>query len=226
MQPYFLPYIGYFQLMAAVDKLVLLDTVTYIKGGWVNRNRLLVADSVKWLTLPLLHSSSNKRICDLEIASDELWKKRALRTIEQSYAKSPHAGRWIAWSEAFFSGATGRLSEFLHATLVSLRDHFELDCEIVATDEHYDTGGLVGVDRLISICRQENADTYVNSIGGQSLYSREQFKSCGIDLCFLQATIPDLEIRGQATGDLSILHLLMHMEVDAVSELCKTVRYK
>ena len=226
MQPYFLPYIGYFQLMAAVDKLVLLDTVTYIKGGWVNRNRLLVADAVKWLTVPLLHSSSNKRICDLEIASDELWKKRTLRTIEQSYAKTPYAGRWIAWSEASLSSATGRLSEFLYATLVSLRDSFRLDCEIVPTDEHYGTDGLAGVERLVSICRQENADTYVNPIGGQSLYSREQFTSCGIDLCFLQATIPEFEIRGQATGDLSILHLLMHMEVDAVSKLCKTVRYK
>src|SRR5512140_19777 len=89
MQPYFLPYIGYFQLMAAVDKFVVFDDVNYINRGWINRNRLLLNGGAHTFTVPLRGASQNKLICDIELAEDDGWRDKLLRTISQSYAKTP-----------------------------------------------------------------------------------------------------------------------------------------
>ena len=78
MQPYFAPYIGYFQLIAAVDVFVVLDDVNYIKGGWINRNKVLCHGKPTWLTVPLQGASPNKKIFELEIAPDNGWKKKML----------------------------------------------------------------------------------------------------------------------------------------------------
>ena len=89
MQPYFLPYIGYFQLMAAVDKFVLLDDVNFINRGWINRNRIAVNDEPYWITIPLAKASQNRLINELEIIDDPSWKRKVVRTVELNYKRAP-----------------------------------------------------------------------------------------------------------------------------------------
>ena len=62
MQPYLFPYLGYFQLIAAVDKFVFYDDVNFIKNGWINRNRLLISGKVNYITIPLSGASSFLKI--------------------------------------------------------------------------------------------------------------------------------------------------------------------
>ncbi len=89
MQPYFFPYIGYFQLINSVDKFVILDDVNYIKKGWINRNYILVNSKPCLFTIPLVKPSQNKLINETEIAFESNWKKKFLKTIETGYAKAP-----------------------------------------------------------------------------------------------------------------------------------------
>ena len=85
MQPYFLPYLGYWQLMARADRFVVYDDVNFIKGGWINRNRILVNGAPVYVTIPVEKVSQHKKICDCRIASGR-WREKLLRSIEMSYA--------------------------------------------------------------------------------------------------------------------------------------------
>ncbi|MCG8584009.1 MAG: WbqC family protein [Pirellulales bacterium] len=89
MQPYFLPYLGYFQLISLVDKSILLDDVSYMKGGSINRNGILVHQIPRWITIPLFKASRNRMIREIEVVPDHSWMSRMLRCIENAYAKAP-----------------------------------------------------------------------------------------------------------------------------------------
>src|SRR5688500_18274261 len=89
MQPYLFPYIGYIQLMSAVDHLVFLDDVAYINKGWINRNRSLQNGKDHLFTVPLLGASQNRLINSIEIADDGKWRTKFLRTIQMAYSKAP-----------------------------------------------------------------------------------------------------------------------------------------
>ena len=87
MQPYFFPYIGYFQIINAVDKFILYDDVNYIKGGWINRNNILQNNEKKLITLKLAGSSPNKLINEIFVGNNS---NKLLKTIKQSYSKAPY----------------------------------------------------------------------------------------------------------------------------------------
>jgi hypothetical protein len=89
MQPYIFPYIGYFQLIKAVDKFVIYDDVNFINRGWINRNRILVNGKDSLFTIPLKEASQNKLINDIDVNWDDAWKSKWLKTLEQSYKKAP-----------------------------------------------------------------------------------------------------------------------------------------
>ena len=89
MQPYIFPYIGYFQLIKAVDKFVLYDDVNFINRGWINRNRILVNGQDSMFTIPLKDASQNKLINEIDVNWDNNWKGKFLKTIEQAYKKAP-----------------------------------------------------------------------------------------------------------------------------------------
>ena len=87
MQPYFVPYIGYWQLMNAVDKYVIYDDVNFIKRGWINRNNILVNGKAQLFTISLNRASQNRLINEIEIGDDF---QNFLRTIEMAYKKAPY----------------------------------------------------------------------------------------------------------------------------------------
>ena len=89
-QPYFSPYLGYFQLINAVDVYVSYDDVNFIKGGWINRNRVKVNGSNMIFNIPLIKQSSFKKINETYIDWDNRGIDKFLKTINQSYNKSPH----------------------------------------------------------------------------------------------------------------------------------------
>ena len=90
MQPYFFPYIGYWQLMHAVDSYVIYDDVNYIKGGWINRNRILVNGEVKYFNLQLSGASPNKKINEICVTGNTLVNNKNLRILEAAYKKAPY----------------------------------------------------------------------------------------------------------------------------------------
>ena len=88
MQPYFLPYIGYWNLIQAVDKFIIPDDVNFIKGGWINRNKIIVGGRPFWVSIPLVGVSQNKLIYDLDILADNGWRERVRKTVQETYSNS------------------------------------------------------------------------------------------------------------------------------------------
>ncbi len=137
MQPYFLPYIGYFQLMAAVDKFVMLDDVNYINRGWVNRNRLLLDGSARTFTLPIRSASQNKLICDIELVGEQSWRDKMIRTVRHAYGQAPCYAHVSALIERLVNYPSMRLDEFLLNSLRVITRYLSLEVEIESTSRVY-----------------------------------------------------------------------------------------
>ncbi|GAB3544908.1 WbqC family protein [Spirosoma fluminis] len=225
MQPYFLPYIGYMQLMNAVDTFVLYDDVAFINRGWVNRNRLLINGQEYLFTVPLKDASQNKRINEVHLADDPKWRSKLLKTIEQGYRKAPHYGAVMPITEKIINFATDSIAELIWNSLVELSSYLGLTTRLVASSAVYNNGQLKAQERILDICRQERATRYINPIGGTELYDKPTFTQSGIELCFIQSRRVEYPQFKRPDGShtfvpwLSILDILMFNDIATVKTM-------
>lgn len=217
MQPYFLPYIGYFQLLAAVDKFVVLDDVNLIRRGWVNRNRLLLGGAAHTFTVPLCGASQNRLICEMELDESQDWRERLLRTFRHAYGKAPCYAQVWPLLERVVGYPAKRLDEYLLYSIREIANHLLLPTKIEGSSRIYGNTQLKAQDRILDICRQEGAEVYVNPIGGVDLYGRDSFRARGIELRFLRSRpLAYAQGKGEHVPWLSIIDVLMYNEPDVV----------
>ena len=210
MQPYLFPYIGYFQLVAAVDKFVFYDDVNFIKNGWINRNRLYLAGEVRYITAPLTGASPFLKINQIEVQNNGLWQKKMLESLRHSYSKAPNfavVNELI--SDVLFSKKTC-IGDIAADSVIMVSKFLDLATKFSNSATCYGNENLHGSERVIDICKREQAEKYFNLPGGRELYNRELFKKNNIDLLFIT---PNLE-RYQQLGTefhagLSIIDVLM-----------------
>jgi hypothetical protein len=220
MQPYFFPYIGYFQLMASVNTFVVFDDVAFINRGWINRNRISVNGDAHMITVPLHRASQNRLICEIELAEEGAWRTKMLRTIEQSYRRAPQFARIFPLVERIVCHKANNLADFLLHGLIAMRDHLGLATRIAPTSRVYANSELKGQERIIDICRKENVSTYVNAAGGKALYDPVAFAAAGFQLFFLQAGLMEYKsIGGTFIPALSIIDVLMSNDEIAVEQI-------
>lgn len=224
MQPYFLPYIGYFQLMAAVDKFVVFDDVNFINRGWINRNRILVGGKEAMVTVPLAKASQNQKINEIDVVRDYPWQGKLLRTIEQSYKRAPHFEEVFPLMRTVIEAPATNLASFVTQSLVSVTDWLGIRCELLPTSSVYANTQLKGQARILDICRQERATHYFNLPSGKDLYDKVAFAAQGVALQFIQ---PLPVAYAQKTPEfvpwLSILDVLMFNGRQATSDMLKSV---
>lgn len=217
MQPYFLPYIGYVQLMDAVDTFVLYDDVAFINRGWINRNRLLINGQEYLFTVPLKDASQNKRINEVMLADDPKWRGKLLKTVEQGYRKAPHYGTVMPLTEKIVNFATDSIADLVHNSLIELNQYLGLTTRLVASSSVYENSQLKAQERILDICRQEGATRYINPIGGMELYDKPTFAQAGIELNFIQAKRADYpQFKNDFVPWLSMLDALMFCNVPAI----------
>jgi len=217
MQPYFFPYIGYWQLIHAVDRFVIYDDVNYIKGGWINRNRILINEKPAYITVPLHQSSPNKCIYDITLQPGTFWRDKLVKMVEITYRKAPHFDEVFPVMEGLIRYEAQNLADYLTHQLLSLSAFMKIKTEFVATSRCYANNGLSGQSRLLDINKREGATTYINPQGGQALYDAEVFRHAGIDLKFI--VMRPLTYRQGASGffpNLSIIDSLMEIGPDEV----------
>lgn len=223
MQPYFFPYLGYFQLMAEVDTFVIYDDVNFINRGWINRNQINLNGVAHLFTVPLKQASQNRLICDIDLADDALWRSKIVKTIRQAYARSPQFERVFPLVEQIAQHSASNLADYLRHSLTRLRDHLGLATQIVDTSRHYENADLKARARIIDICRREQANTYVNAIGGLELYRRDDFEQHGMQLQFLKPALPHYAQAGKEfIAGLSIIDVLMCNDAATVTEMLKS----
>jgi hypothetical protein len=220
MQPYFLPYIGYFQLLRAVDVFVVYDDVQFMKGGWIERNRMLVNGAPHWFRLTLEKASHKLDINRRFFAEDiDSQKKALLYKVHCAYAKAPHCAESMALLEEILAGDERNVAAMLARSLRILCRHLAIDTELRLSSEMVKNAGLTGEARVIDMVQQQGAGHYVNAAGGQALYDRENFAHHGIRLSFLQSRpIAYRQYGHDFVPWLSILDVLMFNSVEQTRE--------
>jgi hypothetical protein len=219
MQPYFFPYIGYWQLIYAVDRFVIYDDVNFIKKGWINRNRILINGEPGYITIPLVGASQNKRICDIEMQTSAHWRNKMLKSIEFNYRKSPFFDEIFGEINRLISNPATNLAQFLAQSLEDIATLLGISTEFVRSSRDYGNSSLRGQDRILDICDREGATSYINAPGGQALYDTASFANANIDLCFSSGRIsPYPQRAGEFVPNLSIIDALMEVGVSGVCE--------
>ncbi len=216
MQPYFLPYIGYFQLVSAVDLFVVYDNIKFTKKGWINRNRLLQNGAAATFTLPLKKGSDSLEVRERELSAD-FDRDKLLRRFEGAYRRAPHFARTFPLLESVVRHPDSNLFGYLHHALVRTCRHLGLSTEIKRSSEIAADHSLKNQDRVLAVCAAVGARTYVNAIGGAELYSKEAFRARGVELKFVRAKPFEYPQFGAAFApSLSIVDVLMFNPLDAV----------
>jgi len=207
MQPYFFPYIGYFQLINAVDKFVVYDDVNYIKQGWINRNNILANGEKRLITLEVRGASSFKAINQVQVGGN---RGKLVKTIAQSYAKAPFFAEAFPVIEKSIVCPEDGLADYLTTGLSNVAEYLQIKTEIIISSKIEKDNSLAGQDKVLHICRLLGADEYLNAIGGMELYSREEFSKNSINLKFIRTenVIYDQRIK-TFLPNLSIIDALM-----------------
>jgi hypothetical protein len=220
MQPYLLPYLGYFQLLHSVDTFVLLDEVAFINRGWINRNRLLVNGTAHLFTIPLAGSSQNKLIQDLRLHPEDRARRKLLATIRQAYRGAPEFERAFPLVAEILLSQEADLTTLVFTSLNLINAYVGRPVPLVRSSALARPDQAAGQARIIAICQHLGAREYVNMAGGAALYAAPDFAAQGIKLTFLQ---PVLTPYGQGSGafvpGLSILDVLMHNSPVRIREL-------
>jgi hypothetical protein len=222
MQPYLFPYVGYFQLIHAVDRFVVADDLAFIKQGWINRNRLLINGEPAYFTVPLKRHPSDALIREVEIAADpqRRWPTAMLRTIENFYRRAPSFERVFPMVQKVIGGPFTRIADMARASIREVCASLDVVTSIVDSSAAYANAHLKGQDRVLDTCLAEGATTYVNAPGGRALYSPEAFAARGIRLQFVRTGAIDYrQFDRPFVASLSIIDLLMFTTADEARAL-------
>jgi hypothetical protein len=226
MQPYFFPYVGYFQLIGAVDKFVFYDDVNFIKNGWINRNRLYLAGDVRYITVPLSGASPFEKINQVAVLPGDGWRQKMLESVRHSYSKAPHFEVVNELLSSVVLANEHRIGELAKKSVIAVCDYLGLQTEFVMTSVDYANESLSGTERVLDICAREGARDYINLPGGRALYDDGVFRNRGLALHFIQPRLtPYKQFSPEFEAGLSMLDVLMFNSSDAVaSMLCEQVQ--
>ena len=183
VQSNYIPWKGYFDLIHAVDEFVLFDTAQYTRRDWRNRNRIKTPGGLLWLTIPVASKGRYlDAISDIEV-SDRTWNERHWRTIAANYARAPHYQTVApALEELFLDCTEVRLSSINYrflkgiCSLLGIQTHFSRSSDYALADGP--------TEKLVGICVQAGAGTYVSGPAGSSYIDAAQFRDAQIDLTF------------------------------------------
>jgi hypothetical protein len=216
MQPYFLPYIGYFQLLASVDRFIVYDNIKYTKKGWINRNRMLLNGVDAVFSLPLKKDSDALDVVDRELAVD-FDRCKLLNQFRGAYRHAPQFESTYFVLERIVHYEDINLFRYIHHSIVRLCEHIGINTEIWVSSDIAIDHKLKGQDKVLAMCKTVGASIYINTIGGFELYAKEDFRNQGIDLKFIKARPFEYEQGGAAFVPwLSIVDVLMFNPLDTV----------
>lgn len=221
MQPYLFPYLGYFQLISAVDIFVLSDDLQYINKGWVNRNRILVDGKGKMITFPLKKDSHLAKIQDRALADDfSHHASRSLKTIFQAYSKAPCFKEVYPLVERLVNHPEKNLARYVENSIREICRYLRIETSLILSSDLQTDPALNAQDRLIWTGKKLNADTYINPIGGIDLYNFDDFKCNGIELKFHRMDdISYRQFKREFVPFLSIIDVMMFNDVPALRKL-------
>ena len=219
MQPYLLPYIGYFQLIYSSDLFLIYDDVTYIKQGYINRNSILSPNGTIRFTVPVPGASSNKLISELEFSSDVA---NVLKTIEQSYSKAPCFETVFPLIKQILEYEDRAIASVCFHSYETIFSYLGIEKKIKKTSELDYDRTVSARNRLLSLCQKFDANNYINAPGGRSLYDKKDFAEKGVKLNFIDSLPIEYQQGGtEFIPNLSIIDVLMYCPQSEVQDLMR-----
>ena len=221
MQPYFLPYVGYWQLINAVDKFVIYDDIQFTKRGWINRNNILVNNEKFLITIPIKKCREKSKICDIKLVEDITWKSKLLKTIRMSYSRAPFFKKIFPLIKKIIESDDENLFSFINFSLDLISQYLGIDSSKLIRSSSLDISkNLKGEERVISICKKLRANSYYNPIGGLDLYNKKTFRVNGIKLRFLRPNMVRYKQHDNCfISNLSIIDMIMFNSVSRTKNM-------
>jgi hypothetical protein len=222
MQPYFLPYIGYYQLISAVDRFIVYDNIKYTKKGWINRNRIMANGVATTFSLPLRKDSDHLDVVERELA-DSFDRRKLLNQFRGAYGGAPYVEEVMPLLERILQFPDANLFRYIEHSLRTMCNFLGLGTEITVSSNVDCDHDLKGQERVLAICSAVGASAYINAIGGKELYSRDVFRSHGVELQFIRSKPIEYPQSGSAFVPwLSIVDLLMFCPLATVQNYINT----
>lgn len=241
MQPYFFPYIGYFQLINEVDEFIIYDEVNFIKKGWINKNNILINGKSYSIRVPLREKSSFKKISEVEIQDNDNWRKKMLLDLYVNYKRAKYFNDVYPILEKVINYPTIKISELNFQSIKSVCNYLGIktkisndisrfsDLEYKLSSDSINEKLFPNIKlnyferkviRILEICRIKDGTTYINPIGGTCLYEKEDFLANGVELKFVKTKeIFYQQFDNDFAAFLSIIDVLMFNSIDEVNEL-------
>lgn len=229
MQPTYMPWLGYFDLMDQADHFVFLDDVQLARQSWQTRNRIRgSAGKALMLTVPVRHSGDLAlTLTNTDIDDSKPWRKKHARTVEQAYAKAAF-GKMASglWQDLLALPETG-LAAFNANTIEKLADLLGLSVKTSRSSGYQLPENRI--DRLVSLCEQTRCDTYLSTPGAQGYMQDDdaftQFRSHGLNVAFQSYTHPKYDQGGHDfLSHLGIVDAIAHLGIDAVLPVLRSGR--
>lgn len=213
MQPYFFPYIGYFQLINAVDKWIVFDIVQYKRHHWINRNRILHPKAgAQNIIVPLRKHSREALIREIEMADEQGWRLRIIAQLEHYKKKAPFYKETIDFLEECFAMRTESLSEFNTATLKMVCERLDIAFDYAVCSElNFELNDISAPgDWALRISKQLEAEEYINPETGREIFDSAKFEKSGVKLKFLAPKLSAYMQKGcEFVPGLSIIDVMM-----------------
>lgn len=214
MQPYLFPYIGYWQLINAVNTFVIYDDVNFIKQGYINRNAILTNGKSQQFTLELIGASSNKLINEISVGNN---KNKVLKTIKQNYSKAPYYNEIIIIIEEILNNEEKNLAKFIGFSLMKISNYLGINTKFMFSSDIEKNNDLKAQEKVLEICKILQANKYINAVGGQELYSKEIFRENKMELNFLKTKLVEYkQFNYEFVAYLSIIDVLMFNDKEKV----------
>ena len=225
MQPYFFPYIGYFQLIAAVDVFIVYDNIKYTKKGWISRNRVLQNDRDVMFSLPLKSDSDYLDVCERALSA-EFNRDKLLNQLKGAYRRAPYFAQTFPLVEQIVRYEDKNLFSFLHYSIINICEHLGITTEIRISSNISIDHELKSQDKVLALCEAVGASTYVNAIGGMELYSKETFQEKGIELKFIRSLPFEYpQFGNEFVPWLSIIDVMMFNSLETI-KTCISTNYE
>lgn len=214
-----MPYIGYFQLIYAVDTFVILDDVNFIMKGWITRNNILLNGGKHLFTIPLEKPSQNKLIKETKLNFSAKEKNTLLKTMQSAYKKAPFFPQVYPLLEEIILFEENDLTKFLHHSLTTVLAYLAIEKKILKSSEIKKDTSLKAQNKIIEICKKTQTQTYINPIGGMELYKQADFLQAGINLRFIQTQFDNIvykQLKNDFINGLSFIDVLMFNSIPAI----------
>lgn len=216
-QPYLFPYIGYWQLMNISDIYVISDSMQYIKRGYINRNNILVDGKRHLFTLEVSGVHSKTLINEIKVGNNS---KKIIKSIFHAYKKAPYFDEVYPLIEQIVLNDEKNLAKYVGYSIERVAQYLDMDTKFIYLNDLQGETSLKAQDRIIDMCKRLNADHYINAIGGQILYDKEDFLKEGMKLNFLK--MGDIEYKqfgNEFIPNLSIVDVMMFNSKEEIKEL-------